>query len=83
MFLFVLLYSVSGGVVCEFLEVAFHLILYVREVYPAMVFERRKKYNVPVQVSGNFCTRKLQEMAIPSSPVSGNSNGERSEEHHV
>ena len=41
---------VSGGVLCEFLEVAFHLILYVREVYPAVVFERRKKYNVPVQV---------------------------------
>lgn len=44
------LLAVSGGVVCEFLEVAFHLILYVREVYPAMVFERRKKYNVPVQM---------------------------------
>ena len=42
---------VSGGVLCEFLEVAFHLILYVREVYPPVVFERRKKYNVPVQVS--------------------------------
>jgi len=37
-------------VLCEFLEVAFHLILYVREVYPPVVFERRKKYNVPVQV---------------------------------
>ena len=39
---------------CEFLEVAFHLVLYVREVYPAVVFERRKKYNVPVQVSEDF-----------------------------
>lgn len=45
---------VSGGVLCEFLEVAFHLILYIREVYPAVVFERRKKYNVPVQVSIGF-----------------------------
>ena len=44
---------VSGGVLCEFLEVAFHLILYIREVYPAVVFERRKKYNVPVQVSNS------------------------------
>lgn len=44
------LLTVSGGVLCEFLEVAFHLILYVREVYPAVVFERRKKYNVPVQM---------------------------------
>jgi len=42
--------SVFSGVFCDFLEVAFHLILYVREVYPAVVFERRKKYNVPVQV---------------------------------
>ena len=46
--------SVSGGVLCEFLEVAFHLVLYVREVYPGVVFERRKKYNVPVQVSEEF-----------------------------
>lgn len=45
---------VSGGVLCEFLEVAFHLILYIREVYPAVVFERRKKYSVPVQVSNGF-----------------------------
>lgn len=44
------LLTVSGGVLSEFLEVAFHLILYVREVYPAVVFERRKKYNVPVQM---------------------------------
>ncbi|XP_074619837.1 mitotic spindle assembly checkpoint protein MAD2B-like isoform X1 [Acropora palmata] len=44
------LLAVAGGVLCEFLEVAFHLILYVREVYPSVVFERRKKYNVPVQM---------------------------------
>lgn len=44
------LLAVSGGVLCEFLEVAFHLILYIREVYPAVMFERRKKYNVPVQM---------------------------------
>ena len=42
--------SVAADLVCEFLEVAFHLILYIREVYPAVIFERRKKYNVPVQV---------------------------------
>lgn len=35
----------------EFLEVAVHLILYVREVYPVGIFQKRKKYNVPVQVS--------------------------------
>lgn len=34
----------------EFLEVAIHSILCNRELYPAGVFERRKKYNVPVQI---------------------------------
>lgn len=29
---------------------AVHLILYVREVYPIGIFQKRKKYNVPVQV---------------------------------
>ena len=51
---------VSGGVLCEFLEVAFHLILYIREVYPAVVFERRKKYNVPVQVRNGFTLQCIQ-----------------------
>ncbi|XP_048589571.1 mitotic spindle assembly checkpoint protein MAD2B isoform X2 [Nematostella vectensis] len=43
--------AVSADVLCEFLEAAFHLILYIREVYPPAIFERRKKYNVPVQMS--------------------------------
>jgi mitotic spindle assembly checkpoint protein MAD2B len=42
--------SVAANVLCEFLEVAIHLILYMREIYPAGIFEKRKKYNVPVQV---------------------------------
>lgn len=29
-------------------EVAIHTILYVRQVYPADLFVRRKKYNTPV-----------------------------------
>ncbi len=29
---------------------AIHLILYVREIYPSGIFQKRKKYNVPVQV---------------------------------
>ena len=29
-------------------EVAIHTILYVRQVYPAEIFVRRKKYNTPV-----------------------------------
>lgn len=29
-------------------EVAIHTILYIRQVYPADIFVRRKKYNTPV-----------------------------------
>ncbi|XP_028920317.1 mitotic spindle assembly checkpoint protein MAD2B isoform X1 [Ornithorhynchus anatinus] len=43
--------QVVADVLCEFLEVAVHLILYVREVYPIGIFQKRKKYNVPVQMS--------------------------------
>jgi mitotic spindle assembly checkpoint protein MAD2B len=46
--------SVAANVLCEFLEVAIHLILYMREIYPAGIFEKRKKYNVPVQVPYKF-----------------------------
>ncbi|KAK3565733.1 hypothetical protein QTP86_014987 [Hemibagrus guttatus] len=45
------LFSVVADILCEFLEVAIHLILYVREVYPSGIFQKRKKYNVPVQMS--------------------------------
>ncbi|KAL1697600.1 mitotic spindle checkpoint HORMA domain-containing protein [Schizophyllum commune] len=34
--------------ICEFLEVAIHTILYVRQIYPADLFVRRKKYDTPV-----------------------------------
>uniref|UniRef100_A0A8C6XKN8 Mitotic spindle assembly checkpoint protein MAD2B n=1 Tax=Naja naja TaxID=35670 RepID=A0A8C6XKN8_NAJNA len=43
--------QVVADVLSEFLEVAIHLILYVREVYPTGIFQKRKKYNVPVQMS--------------------------------
>jgi len=32
----------------EFIEVAIHTILYVRQIYPADLFVRRKKYDTPV-----------------------------------
>ncbi|KAI0801105.1 DNA-binding protein [Fomes fomentarius] len=38
--------SVSG--IAEFIEVAVHTILYVRQVYPAELFVRRRKYDTPV-----------------------------------
>ncbi|EKM61335.1 uncharacterized protein PHACADRAFT_156594 [Phanerochaete carnosa HHB-10118-sp] len=34
--------------ISEFIEVAIHTILYVRHVYPAELFVRRKKYDTPV-----------------------------------
>lgn len=45
------IYLIVADILCEFLEVAVHLILYVREVYPIGIFQKRKKYNVPVQMS--------------------------------
>lgn len=38
-------------VAVEFLEVAFHSILYFRNVYPKVIFCLRKKYQIPVHVS--------------------------------
>eukprot|EP00055_Hartaetosiga_balthica_P009869 m.40475 g.40475 ORF g.40475 m.40475 type:complete len:105 (+) comp6929_c3_seq2:160-474(+) len=43
--------ALGCDVVCELLEMAVHTILYVRDVYPAHLFEKRKKYGIPVQVS--------------------------------
>lgn len=43
--------KVTVDILSEFLEVAIHSILYVRHIYPSGIFVRRKKYNVPVQVS--------------------------------
>lgn len=51
---------VVADILCEFLEVAIHLILYVREVYPSGIFQKRKKYNVPVQVQmSTICSQFL------------------------
>ncbi|NP_001161582.1 MAD2B-like protein [Saccoglossus kowalevskii] len=59
--------QVCADILCEFLEVAFHLILYIRELYPPGIFERRKKYNVPVQMSchpevNQYITNVLQSV---------------------
>jgi len=37
--------------ITEFIEVAIHTILYVRQIYPADLFIRRKKYDTPVYQS--------------------------------
>ena len=37
--------------ILEYLEVAFHNILFAREVYPVELFERRRKYGVAVRMS--------------------------------
>jgi mitotic spindle assembly checkpoint protein MAD2B len=39
-----------GDAFAEFLEVALHHILYIRGVYPREGFNRRKKYDLPVQM---------------------------------
>lgn len=43
--------STKSGILLEFLEVAFHSILFLRKVYPAAIFKLKKKYEIPVQVS--------------------------------
>jgi len=40
-----------ADVLAEFLEVAIHQILFVREIYPRESFTRRKKYDTPVHMS--------------------------------
>ena len=40
-----------SDVICEFLEVAFHLILYCRSIYPDGIFKKCRKYNVAVMMS--------------------------------
>ena len=40
----------ASDILCEFLHVMLHGILFTRELYPQGAFERRKMYGVPVQV---------------------------------
>ncbi|GFN79421.1 mitotic spindle assembly checkpoint protein mad2b-like [Plakobranchus ocellatus] len=42
--------SITVDILAEFVEVSIHCILYSRGVYPQGVFEKRIKYNVPVQM---------------------------------
>ncbi|KAI3615354.1 mitotic spindle checkpoint horma domain-containing protein [Moniliophthora roreri] len=46
-----LTYNQTARGITEFIEVAIHTILYVRQVYPADLFVRRKKYDTPVYQS--------------------------------
>ena len=63
-----------ADILCEFLEVAIHLILYVREVYPSGIFQKRKKYNVPVQVRA--CTGLfLSHCVCDNLPISVSDTG--------
>lgn len=39
------------NILLEFLEVAFHNILFVTDIYPKEIFENRKKYGAPVKYS--------------------------------
>jgi len=46
-----LTFNETIGGIAEFIEVAIHTILYVRQVYPPDIFVRRKKYETPVHQS--------------------------------
>ncbi|BGP47125.1 hypothetical protein JCM10450v2_002977 [Rhodotorula kratochvilovae] len=48
-----LTYRETLRLVRDYLEVAFHTLLYIRQVYPAELFHQVKKYNVPVWQSRN------------------------------
>jgi len=39
------------NVICEFLEVATHTVLYMRQIYPPELFEKKRKYNITVYIS--------------------------------
>ncbi|XP_071841230.1 mitotic spindle assembly checkpoint protein MAD2B-like [Apostichopus japonicus] len=43
--------QVASDIFCEFLEVSIHQILHVRGLYPEGIFERKKKYGVPVSMA--------------------------------
>jgi len=61
--------------VAEFIEVAIHTILYVRQIYPSDLFVRRKKYDVPVYQSRHPALNEYISgavKAIADELVSGN-----------
>ena len=45
-----LLFLTASDILSEFVHVMLHGILFTREIYPQGAFERRKMYDVPVQV---------------------------------
>jgi len=49
-----LLFSAAVDILTEFLHVMLHGILFTRDIYPQGAFERRKMYDVPVQVWMHF-----------------------------
>jgi hypothetical protein len=51
----------ASGILCEFLQVAIHGILYVHELYPLGAFERKRKYNVPIQASTELRWHRMKQ----------------------
>ena len=41
----------TTAILCDFMEIAFHTILYTRRIYPPEIFERRRKFGIPVHLS--------------------------------
>ncbi|CAK5280603.1 unnamed protein product [Mycena citricolor] len=52
--------------ITEFIEVAIHTILYVRQIYPADLFVRRKKYDTPVYQSRHPALNEYISGAVKS-----------------
>uniref|UniRef100_A0ABB5UNI0 Mitotic arrest deficient 2 like 2 n=1 Tax=Sus scrofa TaxID=9823 RepID=A0ABB5UNI0_PIG len=46
--------QVVADVLCEFLEVAVHLILYVREVYPVGIFQKLSRSACPLAALSKY-----------------------------
>jgi len=40
-----------NGILLEFIEAFIHQLLYIRKIYPADIFERRRKYGLPISMS--------------------------------
>ena len=56
---------------CEFLEVLIHQILYLRDLYPASIFQQRRKFNMPLRLHGNIlCDQNSVKNLVPLNTLS-------------
>ena len=53
-----------NDILCEFLELAIHSILYYREIYPSNFFARQSKYEIPVWIAVSSPIRTYVENCV-------------------